>query len=139
MPRIRILRLLALAALVAACQALNPVDTCACSLAPPFDIVYGTVTEPGGAVVAGAAVHAHVGAPDCQSPVDSRSEQTDAAGRYRVPVTRTGGYTEQCIRLVALAPPGSGWRDSDTTRFTMPTPQSHPPDSVRYDLALRAP
>lgn len=137
--RIRILRLLALAAFAAACEALNPLDTCACSLAPPFDIVYGTVADPSGALVPGAAVHAQVGPADCRSAGDSFTQQADAGGRYRVPVIRTGDYAQQCIRLVALAPPGSGWRDSDTARLTLPTPRSHPPDSVRHDLALRAP
>lgn len=139
MSRIHFLRALALAALLAACEAINPVDTCACTLAPPFDVVYGVVTEPGGGPVPAATVHLRVGAPGCQSTVDIGSQQADAAGRYRVPVLATGGYAEQCVRLVALAPPGSGWRDSDTARLTLPTPLSHPPDSVQVNLALRAP
>lgn len=138
MPRTRIPRLLAVSAFVVACE-LHPVDTCACSLPPPYDIVYGTVTAPGGGAVAGATVQADVGGPECQSSVERESLYSDAAGRYRIPVFHTGGYAQQCIRLVALAPAGSGWHDSDTVRFTMPTPQSHPPDSVRHDLALRAP
>ncbi|HEV3049155.1 MAG TPA: carboxypeptidase-like regulatory domain-containing protein [Longimicrobium sp.] len=139
MPRIAILRAFALLALLGACEILNPVGTCACDFPPPFDIVYGVVVAPGGATISGATVHANAGPPGCQSTLTVASQPTDAAGRYRVPVTRAGNGAQQCVRLVALAPPGSGWRDSDTLRFTLAPPVSHPPDSVRYDLALRAP
>lgn len=139
MPRTYILRAAALLALLAACDVLNPVSSCACDIPLPFDIVYGVVLAPGGATVPAATVHADVGPPGCQSTLMVENQQADAAGRYRVPVSRTGSYAEQCVRLVALAPPGSGWRDSDTLRLTLATPVSPPPDSVRYDLALRAP
>ena len=139
MSRIHVLRALALVALLAACEAINPVDTCACSIPMPFDIVYGVVAEPGGAPAAGATVHAAIGPAGCQTALDGTSQHTNAEGRYRVPVPAVGDLPEFCVRLVALAPPGSGWRDSDTTRLTMPTPRSHPPDSVRVNLALRAP
>jgi hypothetical protein len=139
MCRIHILRAFVLLALLAACDVLNPVSTCACDIPPPYDLVYGVVVAPGGAAVSGATVHAEVGPPGCQSTLMVENQQADAAGRYRVPVTRTGTYAEQCVRLVALAPVGSGWRASDTLRLTLATPVSHSPDSVRYDLALRAP
>lgn len=143
MPRFRFRIRLRYAALLlvsaVACDLVNPVDTCACSMPPPFDVVYGTVTEPGGTPADGATVRADVGAPGCQSAVEGVTQPTDAAGRYRVLVHRTGDYAEQCIRLVALAPAGSGLRSSDTTRLTLPTPVSHPPDSVRVNLVLRAP
>jgi hypothetical protein len=139
MPRIHVLRAFAVLALLAACDVLNPVDTCACSIPAPFDVVYGTVTAPLGEPVAGATVHADVGPAGCQSTLMAEDRQTDAAGSYRLLVPQTGSYAEQCVRLVALAPAGSGWRDSDTSRLTMPTPLSHPPDSVRQNLVLRAP
>ena len=139
MPRIAILRAFALLALLGACEILNPVGTCACDIPAPFDIIYGVVVAPGGAAVSGAMVHADVGPPGCQSTLMAETRHTDAAGRYRLLVMETGNYAEQCIRLVAVAPPGSGWRDSDTLRLTLATPVSHPADSVRYDLALRAP
>jgi hypothetical protein len=140
MSRLRIFRALAVAALLAACEAANPLDTCACSLPMPYDIVYGVVTEPGGgAPVANATVHVDVGPPACQTAVDGGNQQADAAGRYRIFVTGVSDLGQMCVRLVALAPPGSGWRDSDTTRLTIPTPLRHPPDSVQVNLVLRAP
>lgn len=140
MTRIRILHAIAIAVLLAACEAVNPVDTCACSLPMPFDIVYGVVTAPGGGPVTGVTVDATIGPAGCQTRLDGNfSQPTDTQGRYRVPVVAVSDLPQLCVRLVALAPPGSGWRDSDTTRLTVPSPVSHPPDSVRVNLVLRAP
>lgn len=140
MTRLRILRALAFVALLAACEAVNPVDTCACSVPMPYDIVYGVVSEPGGgAPVANATVHVDVGPAGCQTAVDGGNQQANEAGRYQIFVAGVGDLAQLCVRLVALAPPGSGWRDSDTTRLTIPTPLRHPPDSVQVNLALRAP
>lgn len=140
MPRIRLRRPYAAITLAAAvaCTA-DPVSLCGCSLPPPYVIVYGTVSAPGGAPVADATVHADAGPPGCQTAVESRDVQTDATGRFRVLTGGSGGDAQTCIRLVALAPAGSGLASSDTTRINVPTPQRHPPDSVRHNLSLRAP
>jgi hypothetical protein len=139
MSRIHVLRALALALVLAACEAINPVDTCACSMPMPYDIVYGVVTEPGGAPVPNATVHVDVGPPTCLSAIDGGNLQANESGRFRVPVSSVGDFARVCVKLVAVAPPGSGWRDSDTTRLSMQTPVSHPPDSVQANLSLRAP
>ncbi|MBW3571613.1 MAG: hypothetical protein KY467_10945 [Gemmatimonadetes bacterium] len=140
MPRIRIPRPFAAIALAAAvaCNA-DPVVLCACSVVPPYTVVYGHVTGPAGEAVAGARVHALVGPAGCGSAADSAHAPADAAGRYRLPVFATGADAEQCVRVTALAPAGSGLRAADTVRFAVATPRGFPADSVRRDVALRAP
>lgn len=140
MRRIRVPRPFAAIA-VAAAVACNgdPAVLCACSVPAPYSILYGNVTDPSGHGVLGAIVHLDVGAPDCQTALQSFDAPTDATGRYRAPVSATGSYAEQCVRVFARAPAGSGFRDSDTARLTLPTPSTLPPDSVRRDLVLRAP
>lgn len=140
MPRIRIPRPLAAIAFAAAvaCSA-DPLVLCACSRVPPHVILHGSVTAPSGQGVAGATVHLTVGPPDCQAAAGSFDAPTDAAGKYAAPVFRTGDYAQQCLRLWALAPAGSGLRNSDTLQFLLPTPRDVSADSVRRDIALRAP
>ena len=75
---------------------------------------------------------------DCQAASESLQVSTDATGRYRLHVIRTG-TGEQCVRVAALAPPTSGWRNSDTVQFSIPPLQQIGRDSVRRDIALRAP
>lgn len=138
MSRIRIPRPFAAIALAAAvaCGG-DPIVLCACSFPAPEVAVYGSVADPDGLPVDGATVHLTIGPPGCASVAGSVNGPADAAGRYRLSVFRTGDYAEQCIRLWALAPVGSGWRGSDTLQFNLPTPQALSADSVRRDLALR--
>lgn len=140
MPRVRLPRPLAAIAFAAAvaCTS-NPLDLCACSLPGPHSLVYGRVTDPAGQAVPGATVHLSVASPDCAAVGHVASGPVDAAGRFRLMVFQTGAYAEQCIRLWASPPAGSTWRGSDTTVFAMPTPIKVPADSVRRDVALRAP
>jgi hypothetical protein len=137
---LRIPRPFAVAALLAgvACS-VNPVDLCGCSLPGPHAIVYGQVTDPAGARVAGAGVQVEVGGPGCQGLERVLETPTDAAGRYRTGVTPTGSAAEMCVRLSARPPTGSSLRDSDPVQLILPTPTTLPADSVRRDLVLRAP
>jgi hypothetical protein len=140
MPRIRIPRPFAAVALLAgvACS-VNPVDLCSCTLPTPYTIVYGLVTDPAGAPVAGAGVQVEVGGPGCQAMERGPETPTDAAARYRTGVTPTGSAAGMCVRLSARPPAGSPLRGSDTVQLTLPTPTTLPADSVRRDLVLRAP
>lgn len=139
MPRIRPGRPFAAIAIASAvaCSG-DPVALCACTLAPPHTVLYGRVTAPSGDGVQGATVHLDVGPPGCQTVASASSAPTDEAGRYTTGVMATGGYAEQCVRLWALAPAGSGLRDSDTLQFSLPTARNAGADSVRRDIALRA-
>ncbi|HEU0302008.1 MAG TPA: carboxypeptidase-like regulatory domain-containing protein [Longimicrobium sp.] len=140
MPRIRIPRPLAAIVFAAAVACTSmPLDVCACTLPPPHTILYGNVTDPSGQGVPGATVHMEVGPPGCQTAAAVQDAPTDATGRFRLGVFRTGEYAEQCIRLTAQAPAGSGLQSSEVAQLTLATPQRLPPDSVRRDLALRAP
>lgn len=140
MPKIRIPRPFAAIAFAAAvaCNA-DPLVLCACSMPGPYSIVYGNVTAPTGQAVPGAAVRVEVGPPDCQSVAASFDGNTDATGRYRAGISRYGEFAEQCIRVFAMAPTGSGYRNSDTTQFALAAPTRAGADSVRRDVALRAP
>ncbi|HEX6372089.1 MAG TPA: hypothetical protein VF006_24410 [Longimicrobium sp.] len=140
MPGLRIPRPFAAIAFASAvaCSG-NPLDLCACSQVPPSTLLYGYVTAPSGEGVEGATVHMSVGPEDCGSVGYSFHGPTEAGGRYRAPVLRDGDDPRQCIRLWALAPVGSGLRSSDTVQFTLPTPTAISSDSVRRDIALRAP
>lgn len=121
-----------------ACNA-DPIVLCACSMPAPYSIVYGEVKDPSGGGVEGATVHLEAGPVSCQSMGHAFGGPTGAGGRYRAPVLRTGDYPQQCVRLWALAPVGSGLRNSDTVTLTLATPGSAAADSVRRDIALRAP
>jgi hypothetical protein len=139
MPRVRIPRPFAAIAVASAVACgTDPVVLCACSMVPPHTLVYGSVTDPSGAAVQGATVHLEAGLSTCQPLSETLEVATDAAGRYRLHVVRTTG-AEQCVRLAALAPPASGWRNSDTAQFAIPPLQAIGTDSVRRDIALRAP
>lgn len=138
MPRLRILRAFAVVAFVAACNALNPTDTCACSRVPPHTLVYGRVTDPAGAAVPAATVRVEAGPASCQAFGLTGEVQTDAAGTYRIGVTGDNPNLDQCVRLSARPPAGSALRSSDTLQFTIAAVRL-PPDSVRRDVALRAP
>jgi hypothetical protein len=138
MPRIRIPRSLAGALvlmLAVSCQ--NPV--CGCLSPPDVAVLYGTVTDPAGNPVAGAAVRAEDGFPTCLSGGSfAGSDQTDAAGRYRAEVDAFQPNPE-CMRAFALPPAGSTLRGSDTVPFRVTFAPGSPKDSVRVDLVLRAP
>ncbi len=140
MPKVRIPRPFAAIAFAAAvaCNA-DPIVLCACSMPAPHTLVYGRVTAPTGEGVVGAAVHLEVGPPDCQTAGAAFSGFSDAGGRYRAAVFDVTDGTQQCVRVWALAPVGSGYRDSDTVTITLATPVSATADSVRRDVALRAP
>jgi hypothetical protein len=116
----------------------DPIVLCACSMPAPYAILYGFATGPSGQVVPGTSVSVQVGPPDCQGG-SVQSGATDQTGRYRTFITATGDYPQQCIRVWALAPAGSGFRNSDTVQLTLPTPRTADADSVRRDIALRAP
>jgi hypothetical protein len=90
-------------------------------------------------VVPGTSVLVEVGPPDCRSDASLHDGQTDETGRYRAIVMRMGDYAQQCIRVWARPPQGSPFRASDTLQFTLPTPVAAGADSVRRDVALRAP
>jgi hypothetical protein len=121
MPAIRTRRAFAAIAIASAiaCSG-DPIVLCACSRVPAHTVLYGSVKAPSGEGVEGATVHLNVGPPDCQAVASASSAPTDAAGRYTAGVIATGGYAEQCVRLWALAPPGSGLRNSDTLQFSLP-------------------
>jgi hypothetical protein len=138
MSRIHILRALALLALLAACDILNPVGTCACDPVPLHTIVYGQVSAPSGAPVPDATVLVEVGPAGCTSFVLGGAVQTSTAGAYRILATGNSPGTDQCVRLSARAPTGSGLADSEPVQFTIP-PIRTPADSVRRDIALRTP
>jgi hypothetical protein len=137
MPRARLPRPFAAIAIASAVACgTDPIVLCACSRNPPHTILYGTATGPAGQVVPGTSVLVQEG-PVCgdgslfKGPVDE-------AGRYRTIVLPRGDYAQLCIRVWAIAPEGSGFRNSDTLRFTLPTPATAT-DSVRRDISLRAP
>lgn len=140
MPKIRIRRPFAAIAIASAiaCSG-DPIVLCACSQVPPHTVLHGSVKTPSGEGVDGATVHLNVGPPDCQTVASASSAPTDAAGRYAAAVIATGNYAQQCVRLWALAPAGSGLRNSDTLQLSLPTAQNAGADSVRRDIALRAP
>ena len=88
-------------------------------------------------MVPGTSVSVQVGPPDCQGG-SAQSWATDETGRYRAFISPTGDYPQQCIRVWALAPAGSGFRNSDTAQLTLPTPRTADADSERRDVSLRA-
>ncbi|HEX2076741.1 MAG TPA: carboxypeptidase-like regulatory domain-containing protein [Longimicrobium sp.] len=140
--RIRIPRmLLVVLGLMLFVSCVNPYETCACSPPPDEAVVYGRVTDPSGAVVAGALVRAERGPPGCQPSVERWEGTTSATGRYRVSVYSHGGPdADWCQRVFALPPAGSTLRGSDSVAFTVRyRPAGSQPDSVRVDLVLRAP
>jgi hypothetical protein len=129
----------AVALLLGVACSVNPVDLCGCSIPAPFTIIYGQVTDPAGALVAGATVQLDAGAPGCQSLAPVGQVTTDAAGRYREGVMKTVSDARMCVQLFALPPAGSPLRGSDTVDINIASPMTLPPDSVRRDLVLRAP
>lgn len=138
MPRIRIPHPFAGALvllLAVSCQ--NPV--CGCLSPPDVAVLYGTVTDPAGNPVAGAAVRAEDGSPGCQAAGDFLGwEKTDAAGRYRTEMHESW-RDSQCMRAFASPPAGSPLRGSDTVPFRVTFAPRRATDSVRVDLVLRAP
>lgn len=141
MPRIRIPRtLLPALGLMLFVSCTDPTGLCGCSPAPDEAVVYGRVTGPGGAPVAGALVRAVVGIPSCESSPAGMEATTGADGGYRILAYSFGGPPDPCQHVLALAPAGSGLRGSDTVPFTVSfRGMGTPPDSVRVDLVLRAP
>jgi hypothetical protein len=138
MPRIPIPRSFAGALvlmLAVSCQ--NPV--CGCLSPPDVALLYGSVTDPAGNPVAGAAVRAEDGAPGCQAAGFVVGwEETDAAGRYRAEVHALRPDPE-CMRAFALPPAGSTLRGLDTVAFRMTFAPRQAIDRVRVDLVMRAP
>ncbi|HYR07039.1 MAG TPA: carboxypeptidase-like regulatory domain-containing protein [Longimicrobium sp.] len=139
MPRFRLPRPFAAIAVASAVACgTDPIVLCACSIPAPYTLVYGNVTDPTGAPVPDATVRLESKLADCQTASESVQVATNAAGRYRLHVIRTG-TGEQCVRVAALAPPASGWRNSDTVQFSIPPLREIGADSVRRDIALRTP
>lgn len=141
MPRIHIPRRFGLtAALLAVACTADPIVSCACS--PPLDVavVHGRVTMPGGGAAAGATVRVQIGPPGCQPWADARDETSGANGEYELLALDAGGQNpDACRRVFALPPAGSGLRGSDTVPLVVRFRAGPPLDSVRIDLALRAP
>lgn len=108
---------------------------------PPEEaVVYGRVTNPDGAGVAGAVVRVEQGPAGCQPWVDYRNGTTGANGAYRMTVFNDGSIGgNACRRVFALAPEGSGLRGSDTIPLTVQFRSGSTLDSARVDLVLRRP
>lgn len=130
----------ALLALVLVVSCDNPV--CGC-LTPSTAVLYGRVTDPAGAGVAGAQVLAELGQGSCGSAgpghVAAGFARTGADGRYRFVMRTIASRPEDCKRAYAQRPPRSSLRDSDTVAFSVRFDAEPPMDSARVDLVLRAP
>lgn len=140
---IRIPRPLTLLAVtvVVACTS-GPTIVCGCSPPPDEAVVYGRVTLPGGGAAAGAAVRVEIGPAGCQPFADRMEAVANGGGGYRTSVYKPGGYgygPDACQRVFALPPAGSALRGSDTVPLVVQFRAAPPLDSVRVDLALRAP
>lgn len=142
MPPIRRSYFVFTAALAVACTA-DPTGLCACSPAPDEAIVYGRVTVPGGGPAVGVPVRGEIGPAGCEPWVDGWQTVTGPDGRFRLRVFRDGGYgygPEACQHVFAAPLNNSGLRASDTLPFTVQFRGGGARlDSVRVDLALRAP
>src|SRR5687767_15074779 len=139
MTRIRIPRSAAAItfAAVVACTG-DAVTLCAC-LTGPNILVYGRVTDPSGAAVPGAIVRVEAMPVRCEgTPPHVAAPETDGTGRYRGAVYAITEWTEQCLRMTALPPAGSGLQSSETVEVTIATPQRVQGDSLRRDFTLRA-
>ncbi|HEX2076742.1 MAG TPA: carboxypeptidase-like regulatory domain-containing protein [Longimicrobium sp.] len=123
-------------AAVVACTG-DPVSLCAC-LTGPNIMVYGQVTDPSGAAVPGATVRLEAMPVRCEGTPHVTLPETDGTGRYRGAVFAITQWTEQCLRMTALPPAGSGLRSSETVEVTIATPQRVRGDSLRQDFTLRA-
>ena len=134
-PRLLILSLALI--LVVSCE--NPV--CGC-ITPSRAVVYGRVTNPAGAGVAGAVVHTELGFPACEPEMirEIDSARTEADGRYRLQLrTLESPGPEGCLRAYADPPAQGALRGSDTVPFAVALRYEGRMDSVRVDLVLRAP
>lgn len=142
MPRIRIPRPLTLAAATVVVGCSDPLLVCGCSPPPDQAVVYGRVAVPGGGAAAGATVRVEIGPAGCLPFADRYEVAAGNSGGYRMPVFADGGYgygPDACRRVFALPPPGSPLRGSDTVPLVVRFRPAPPLDSVRVDLALRAP
>ncbi|HEU0302009.1 MAG TPA: carboxypeptidase-like regulatory domain-containing protein [Longimicrobium sp.] len=140
MPLIRIPRTLSAAlGLMLFVSCANPYETCACSPPPDEAVVYGRVTDPAGAAVAGSLVRVEIGIPGCgSSPIMEAT--TGADGRYRILAYSFGGPEPRCEHVFALPPAGSALLASDSLPVAVQFRSARAqPDSVRVDLMLRAP
>lgn len=123
--------------LVVSCE--NPV--CGC-ITPSRAVVYGRVTNPSGAGVAGAFVHTELGFPACAPEMirEVESARTEADGRYRLQLrTLEPLRPEGCLRAYADPPAQGTLLPSDTVPFAVELRYEGRMDSVRVDLVLRAP
>lgn len=118
----------------------NPGFVCGCTPARDVAVLYGTVTDPSGAAVAGASIVAERGAPGCVAPLQQISEggMSRADGSYRVFVV-DGARPGDCLRATATPPAGSGLAASEPVPFAVRFAVDTPVDSARVDLVLRAP
>jgi hypothetical protein len=139
MRKLRFRRPLAAIAFAAAVACTDPNGLCACDPAPPTAVVYGRVTQPDGVPAGGARVHVDLSPTGCEKWVDGRDYQTNGEGRYRASAYRLGPEGDQCARLYAEPLAGGAVRGSDTVTISIHFPDNARPDSVRVDLALRAP
>jgi hypothetical protein len=122
----------------------DPITICGCSPPPEAAVLYGTVTGPGGAPVAGAGLAAEVSGPGCAPPVDPLGHDpaavSGADGTFRLTVfapryIRPG----DCLRALAAPPPGSNLRAAEPVPFAVRFGPGPNLDSARVDLVLRAP
>ena len=136
-----LLRATALAAVIAACDAVDPGGLCGCS--PPVygAIVTGTVTDAAGAPAASARVNIQFSAParcgDVPSSPSAFVERidTDASGRF-ADTLQTGWQGTTCWEFSA-SPLGPAGIESDTLPVTIRFRVSAPFDSVYVQLRLR--
>ncbi|HLM67886.1 MAG TPA: carboxypeptidase-like regulatory domain-containing protein [Longimicrobium sp.] len=130
----------ALLAMVLVVSCTNPV--CGC-LTQPTAVLYGRVTDPAGAGVAGAEVLAEQAFGPCGSATPDRGVvgygRTGADGRYRLVMDGGTSGLDDCQRAYARRPPQSRLRDSDTVAFSVRFRHEPPMDSARVDLVMRAP
>lgn len=125
-------------AAVVACTS-DPLTLCACSQVMPYTVVHGRVSNPWGTPVPGVTVYLEMGPAGCGSPVTRSYGPVEEDGQYSIEVYPVADTPELCVRLAAIPPSGYDLRGSDTLQLALPTPRTFPADSIRRDLALRAP
>ncbi len=119
----------------------SPTMICACPPATFDAVVYGRVTTPEGAPVAGAPVYVENQERGCQSEVREWERGfSHPSGAYRVYFRLTMSRSaESCLVARAEPPAGSMLLPSVAVPFEVRFGTNQPVDSVQVDLVLRAP